>query len=165
MGMLALVRKVLVQIGIKEERFSLQWASAAEAPRFVRLITDFTQQIKELGPLGEAEGIGPDELKQRLAQGLAALSNRKLRMSYGTATKSIRKEANFTQEFIDSVMDDKLTKAFNNAFEPKSETEKKPAAVKKSAAPKKAAVAKKKTAPAKKKTSAAKKKTAAKKKK
>ncbi len=159
-----MVRKVLVKIGIKEERFSLQWASAAEAPRFVRLITDFTQQIKELGPLGEAEGIGPDELKERLALGLAAVSNRKLRMSFGTATRSIRKEANFAQEYIDSVIDDKLTKAFNTAFEPKSDTEKKPAGAKKSAAPKKTAAAKK-AAPAKKKTPAAKKKTAAKKKK
>ena len=164
MGMLALVRKVLVQIGIKPERFSLQWASAAEAPRFVRLITDFTQQIKELGPLGEAEGIGPDELKERLARGLAAVSARKLRMSFGTATKSIRKEANFTQEFIDSVMDDKLTKAFNAAFESEPETEKKPATAKK-AAPTKKTVAAKKAATSPKKATPAKKKTAAKKKK
>jgi len=163
MGMLALVRKVLVQIGIKPERFSLQWASAAEAPRFVRLITDFTQQIKELGPLGEAEGIGPDELKQRLAKGLAAVSARKLRMSFGTATKTIRKEANFTQEFIDSVMDDKLTKAFNAAFESEPAAENKPATAKKAATKK--AVAAKKAATPKKKATPAKKKSAAKKKK
>ncbi len=163
MGMLALVRKVLVQIGIKPERFSLQWASAAEAPRFVRLITDFTQQIKELGPLGEAEGIGPDELKQRLAQGLAAVSNRKLRMSFGTATKSLRKEAHLTQNIIDSVMDDKLTKSFSAAFESEPETEKKPATTKKAAtkktvAAKKAATPKKKATPTKKKSAAKKKK-------
>jgi hypothetical protein len=164
MGMLALVRKVLVKIGIKEERFSLQWASAAEAPRFVRLITDFTQQIKELGPLGEAEGIEPDELKKRLALGLAAVSDRKLRMSFGTATRTIRKEADITQKYIDSVIEDKLTKPFKNVFEPKVETEKKPAAAKKPVTPKKSAVAKKAT-PSKKKTSAAKKKTATKKKK
>jgi hypothetical protein len=164
MGMLALVRKVLVQVGIKPERFSLQWASAAEAPRFVRLITDFTQQIKELGPLGEAEGIGPDELKQRLDKGLAALSNRKLRMSFGTATKSLRKEAHLTQNIIDSVIDDKLTKAFNAAFESEPAGEKKPAKAKKAAATKKT-VAVKKAATPKKKTTPAKKKSAAKKKK
>ena len=158
MGMLALVRKVLVKIGIKEERFSLQWASAAEAPRFVRLITDFTQQIKELGPLGEAEGIEPDELKKRLALGLAAVSDRKLRMSFGTATRTIRKEADISQEYIDSVIEDKLTKPFTKVFEPKTETEKKPAAANKSAAAKK-------TTPSKKKTSAAMKKNAPKKKK
>ena len=162
MGMNTLVLKVLDKIGIKRERYSLQWASAAEAPRFVKLITDFTQQIKELGPLGEAEGIAPGELEERLALGLAAVSDRKLRMSFGTATKSIRKEANITQEFIDSVIDDKLSKAFAKAFEPKTEKEEKTAEAKKAAKPKKAA-AKKTAAP--KKKAAAKKKTTAKKKK
>jgi len=125
MGMRALVHKVLNEIGIRPERFSLQWASAAEAPRFVRLITDFTQQIKGIGPLGEAEGIAPAELKERLEQGLALVSDRKLRMSFGTATRSIRKEANFTQEFIDATIDDKLAKAFASAFaaEPEGEQE------------------------------------------
>ena len=131
MGMRALVRKVLNEIGIRPERFSLQWASAAEAPRFVRLITDFTRQIKEMGPLGEAEGIAPEELKERLTKGLAAVSDRKLRMSYGTATRSIRKEANFTQEFIDATIDEKLTKSFASAFaaDPEGEGETAAAAV------------------------------------
>jgi len=125
MGMRALVHKVLNEIGIRPERFSLQWASAAEAPRFVRLITDFTQQIKELGPLGEAEGIAPAELMERLEKGLAVVSDRKLRMSFGTATRSIRKEANFTQDFIDATIDDKLAKIFASAFaaEPERELE------------------------------------------
>jgi F420-non-reducing hydrogenase iron-sulfur subunit len=150
MGMRALVSKVLSEIGIRPERFSLQWASAAEAPRFVRLITDFTRQIKEMGPLGEAEGIAPAELKERLEKGLAVVSDRKLRMSYGTATRSIRKEANFTQEFINATIDDKLTKAFESAFasEPAGELETATAAP---------ASFDKKSAPAKKKTAARKK--------
>ena len=125
MGMQTLVRKVLNEIGIRPERFSLQWASAAEAPRFVRLITDFTQQIREMGPLGQAEGITPAELKERLEKGLAVVSDRKLRMSFGTATRSIRKEENFSQEFIDATIDDKLTKVFAAAFaaEPEGERE------------------------------------------
>ena len=49
MGVSALVKKVLKDVGIREERYSLQWASAAEAPRFVQLITKFTNQIKEIG--------------------------------------------------------------------------------------------------------------------
>ena len=59
MGADALVRKVLEEVGIRTERYDLEWASAAEAPRFVQLITDFTQRIKELGPLGAAEGLSP----------------------------------------------------------------------------------------------------------
>ena len=52
--------------GVKPERLALEWASAAEAPLYVELITQFTNQVKELGPLGEAEGVDPEELKQKL---------------------------------------------------------------------------------------------------
>lgn len=180
MGMNALVHKVLKGIGIKEERFSLQWASSAEAPRFVKLITEFTNQVKELGPLGEAEGIEPEEIKKRLDAALGAVSDRKVRMFFGNATKSIRKEGIFTQEYISSVIDEKLTKTVTAALNPapaeekpaaekkaekkvakpasqKEEKSKKPvkkatSAKKKAAPAKKAAAPKKKTAPAKKKT-------------
>jgi hypothetical protein len=169
MGMNALVHKVLKGVGIKEERCSLQWASAAEAPRFVKLITEFTNKVKELGPLGEAEGIEPEEIKKRLDAALGAVSDRKVRMFFGNATKSIRKEGIFTQEYISGVIDEKLTKTVTAALNP-APAEEKPAAEKKAEkkaakpAPKEAAAkakpAAKKAAP---KKAAAKAKPAAKK--
>jgi hypothetical protein len=158
MGMSALVSNVLEGIGVNPERFSLQWASAAEAPRFVKLITEFTDKIKNLGPLGKAEGIEPDEMKARLDKALAAVSSRKVRMVFGMTTKSIRKEGVFTPEYINAVIGEKLSKAITGALtaEPKEEAKpapekKKPAA--KKAAPKKAAAkakpAAKKAAPKK----------------
>ena len=33
-----------------EDRLHLDWISSAEAQRFVQVVTDFTQKIKELGP-------------------------------------------------------------------------------------------------------------------
>lgn len=111
MGMDALVKKVLVEGGIKEERFSLQWASAAEAPRFVQLITDFTKQIKELGPLGEAEGMKPEEVKAVIDKALELVSNKKLRVGFGNVTKTLRKEgAKVTPEQIAETVDAKLSK-------------------------------------------------------
>jgi hypothetical protein len=156
--MSALVSNVLEGIGVNPERFSLQWASAAEAPRFVKLITEFTDKIKNLGPLGKAEGIEPDEMKARLDKALAAVSSRKVRMVFGMTTKSIRKEGVFTPEYINAVIGEKLSKAITGALtaEPKEEAKpapekKKPAA--KKAAPKKAAAkakpAAKKAAPKK----------------
>jgi hypothetical protein len=138
MGMNALVFNVLNEIGIKPERFSLQWASAAEAPRFVKLITEFTGKVKELGPLGESEGIEPDELQARLEKGLAAVSSRKVRMIYGNTAKTIRKEAIFTQEYISGVIEEKLSKAITGALSAETEAESKAAPAKPSAADKKA---------------------------
>jgi F420-non-reducing hydrogenase iron-sulfur subunit len=47
----ALIRHILTAIGVEQERLALEWASAAEAVRFVDLITSFTGKIKRLGPL------------------------------------------------------------------------------------------------------------------
>lgn len=116
MGVSALVKKVLAEVGIKPERFNLQWASAAEAPRFVKLITEFTQQVKELGPIGQAEGLEPDELKSRIDTALNLVSGRKLRMGLGNATKAIRKEANWSQAHITSVIEDKLGKTIESGL-------------------------------------------------
>lgn len=43
-------QKVLKIIGL-EKRFKLEWVSASEGKRFSDLITEFTNEIKELGPL------------------------------------------------------------------------------------------------------------------
>ena len=146
MGMNGLVGSILQGIGINPERFSLQWASAAEAPRFVKLITGFTTRIKELGPLGEAEGIGPDELKVRLEKALEAVSSRKVRMVYGNTAKAIRKEGIFTQEYINSVIEEKLTKAISGALEAEPATEEKAPAPEEKAAPEAKPAAKEKPA-------------------
>ncbi len=117
MGVNALLLKVLEEVGIKPERFSLKWASAAEAPRFVKLITQFTEDVKKLGPLGEAEGLEPEELKARLTKALEVMEDRKVRMFFGNATKALRKDGIFTQEHISAVIDEKMTKTVKAALQ------------------------------------------------
>ena len=46
----ALLKKMLGQLGIEEERVWLEWISAAEGSRFAQVINDITAKIKELGP-------------------------------------------------------------------------------------------------------------------
>ncbi len=117
MGMDALVRKVLRDVGINDERVCLDWASAAEATHFVKLITEFTEKMKNLGPLGEAEGIDPDDLQTRLAKALDAISSRKVRISYGNATKAVRKDAIWTQDHIDKIIETKTAKSIAGFLE------------------------------------------------
>lgn len=116
MGVNALVKKVLKDVGIREERYSLQWASAAEAPRFVQLITKFTQQVKELGPIGQAEGLSPEELKTRIDKALAAVSDQKVRIAFGNATKAVRKDAIWTNEHIGQIVNEKMEKSLATAL-------------------------------------------------
>lgn len=116
MGMNALVHRVLKDIGIREERFNLKWASAAEAPRFVQLITEFTRQMRELGPLGKAEGLSEEELQERLRKGLEVVSAQAVRVSYGNATKAIRKDAIWTDEHIGEIINTKMAKSLEKSM-------------------------------------------------
>ena len=51
MRRIALTKKLLQDFGIKPERLRLEWVSASEGVRFGQVVTDFTNTIKELGPL------------------------------------------------------------------------------------------------------------------
>ena len=43
------IRLMLADFGIEEERFRLEWVSAAEGPKFARVVREFTEQIQTLG--------------------------------------------------------------------------------------------------------------------
>jgi len=45
-----LLKKFLPQLGIKPERLRLEWVSAAEGQRFARVVSDFTEEVRKLGP-------------------------------------------------------------------------------------------------------------------
>ena len=43
-------QKIIGLLGIDPKRVRLEWVSAAEGAKFSRVVTEFTEQIKELGP-------------------------------------------------------------------------------------------------------------------
>jgi F420-non-reducing hydrogenase iron-sulfur subunit len=45
------VEALLAQYGIESERFHWGWISGAEAPKWAKLVGDFTEQVRALGPL------------------------------------------------------------------------------------------------------------------
>lgn len=46
-----LLKKLLGQLGIEEERVRLEWVSASEGDRFAEIVNQMTTQMKELGPM------------------------------------------------------------------------------------------------------------------
>ena len=46
----ALIQRALSEIGIDPRRVRLEWISASEGNKFQQTMTEFTQQIKDLGP-------------------------------------------------------------------------------------------------------------------
>jgi F420-non-reducing hydrogenase iron-sulfur subunit len=111
MGVNGLIKRVLTEVGFNPARYNLQWASAAEAPRFVKLITEFTAKVKELGPLGQAEGMSPDEARAKAELALKMVSDRKVRMGFGNLSKELRKEVpGLTDKTIAAAVEEKLAK-------------------------------------------------------
>lgn len=63
LSMMHLSRKVLEQVGINPERLRLEWIAGSEGMRYAEVMNDFGRKLKEMGPIGVAEGIGADGLK------------------------------------------------------------------------------------------------------
>lgn len=51
MRRIALLKRTLEQFGLEDERVRLEWASAAEGPKFAATVTEMTEAIRKLGPL------------------------------------------------------------------------------------------------------------------
>ena len=65
-SMVRLTQKLLEHIGVNPKRLRIEWVSAGEGIRFANLMNEFSAEIKNMGPLGKAEGTDPDELKANL---------------------------------------------------------------------------------------------------
>jgi F420-non-reducing hydrogenase iron-sulfur subunit len=65
MRKIALVRRMLAQMGISPERVRLEWVSAAEGQRFAQVVTDFINEVKKLGPspLNDGRASEPEAAK------------------------------------------------------------------------------------------------------
>jgi len=44
------LKKMIEQMGINPERLRMEWVSAAESTRFVNIVNDMTEKLRELGP-------------------------------------------------------------------------------------------------------------------
>ena len=50
-----LLKKMLAQLGIEDERVRLEWVSASEGDRFAAIVNEMTEQVRKLGPFRDGE--------------------------------------------------------------------------------------------------------------
>jgi len=53
---IALLKNLLSQLGIEDERLRLEWVSASEGGRFVSITYEMTEQVRKLGPFPRRNG-------------------------------------------------------------------------------------------------------------
>jgi len=68
LNMVLLCRRIMEHIGLNPERLRIDFMSSAEGILFAEVMNEFGNKVKELGPLGEAEGMDQDELRSKLAE-------------------------------------------------------------------------------------------------
>jgi len=56
---ISLLKKMLSQLGVEDERLRLEWISAGEIHKYAEVITDVTAKVRELGPLNWRENFEP----------------------------------------------------------------------------------------------------------
>ncbi len=105
-------RQALEDIGVDPERMELEWASAAEGPRFVELITRCVNSIKEKGPLGTESNEAEEDVKRKLEAAVEAASASKVRTSFGMLAKKFHKDGDYSPEAIKEAVAAKFTPAF-----------------------------------------------------
>jgi len=52
-----LLKEMLKQLGLEPERVRIDWVSASEGERFTRIVKEFVEELKKLGPNPLREGI------------------------------------------------------------------------------------------------------------
>jgi F420-non-reducing hydrogenase iron-sulfur subunit len=68
LNMVHLCKRLMEHVGLNPERLRIEWCDASEGIRFAKIVNDFVGKVKELGPLGQSEGIDQEELKSRIEE-------------------------------------------------------------------------------------------------
>jgi len=103
-----MLNKLVALTGLEPERLRLEWVSAAEGQRFAQIVTEFTEQVRKLGPSPIA-GKNPNQtiLKNVLAAKEAAADSR-LRVLVGRERELTEKtnvyNEKITQEEFDTLL-------------------------------------------------------------
>jgi len=66
LGNMHLCRKLLQLIGLSPDRLRLEWIAASEGSRFAKVMSEFAERQRELGPLGREEEVDEAGVKLRL---------------------------------------------------------------------------------------------------
>ncbi len=108
-----LCRNLLAQTGVNPDRLRLEWVSAGEGIRFAEVMTDFSRQIRQMGPLGTSEGMDRESIMfnlkaaARLVPYIKLVEREKLRLPdrSETGVRRFLDEGVLDQVFEDSISD------------------------------------------------------------
>lgn len=111
-----MLKKLLALTGLGADRLKLEWVSASEGQRFAQLVTEFTSQIKKLGP-SPVSGKHPDqEVLENLEAAKNAASDFELRLLVGRERELTEKGNVYHEKIPEQEFDALLDQAVEAEF-------------------------------------------------
>jgi len=111
LNMTHLGKKILEHLKVNPERLRLEWVSASEGIRFAEVMNDFSRKLKELGPLGQGEGLDVVELKTKIESVTKLVPYIKLVKREKLALRLDKEE-----DYIDLYTSDEVDKLFSEVI-------------------------------------------------
>ncbi|UCG14690.1 MAG: hydrogenase iron-sulfur subunit [Deltaproteobacteria bacterium] len=99
-----LAARVLDFVGLHPTRVSFDQCSSAEGERFVNLVTDFDDGVRQVGPLGSGDRLPLPELKEKLLMAKTALGSQKLRWVVGKFSEFVTAGNKYGEVFTEHEM-------------------------------------------------------------
>jgi coenzyme F420-reducing hydrogenase delta subunit/predicted transcriptional regulator len=111
-----MLKKLIALTGLEPERLKLEWVSASEGQRFAKVVTEFTDQVKKLGP-SPVTGKHPNKkILENLQAAKSAASDFRLRVLVGRERELTEKnnvyEEKIPQAEFDSILDEAIEAEF-----------------------------------------------------
>jgi F420-non-reducing hydrogenase iron-sulfur subunit len=109
LNMVLLCKRIMRHIGLDPERLKIAFMSSADGNLFAETMRAFGDKVKELGPLGEAEGLKNEELQTKLAEIMKLVPYIKLTKFEKLAARLENPEEyeqHFTQDEIERLFDE-----------------------------------------------------------
>lgn len=109
-------QRILKKAGLSSERLMVDWVSASEGERFATLVKEFTEKVRNLGPLGSETRLDPQQLRTRLVAAKEALAQQRIRWLVGRERDLVEDKNVFgekvSQKELDQLMFDTIVKEF-----------------------------------------------------
>ncbi|NLI83188.1 MAG: hydrogenase iron-sulfur subunit [Deltaproteobacteria bacterium] len=96
--------RALDYVGLNPKRVFFGQCSSAEGERFVKMVTDFDKDIREIGPLGTGDRLPPPQLHEKIEVAHTALAKEKIRWVVGKFTEFTTKGNKYGERFTEHEM-------------------------------------------------------------
>lgn len=117
LNLVLLTQRILARIGLEPERLRVAFMSAGEGNHFVEVVGDFTRKIKDIGPLGQAEGLDKTAMDAALAEVSRLVPYIKIE-KHAKLTARLENEAEYADYFTDEEIDQLLGEVVSYCIDP-----------------------------------------------